>query len=54
MLEVPVLRDDARQEIIQRGGIGKQLLVKVARIPFDKDIADIEDKGARPRNAAQP
>jgi len=54
MLEMPVMRDDPRQKIFQRGRIGNQLLVKVARVPFDKDIADVENKGARPRNAAQP
>jgi hypothetical protein len=46
------MRHHSREEILQRGGIGNQLFVKVARIPVDEDMAYVEDDRARPRQRA--
>jgi hypothetical protein len=47
VLEMPFLGDDVRQKRFERLIILDQALVEVTRIPFEEDVADIEDDGVR-------
>jgi hypothetical protein len=52
VLEMPFLGDDVRQKRFERLIVLDQALVEVTRIPFEEDLADIEDDGvtASPRS----
>ena len=54
MLEMPVLRDDRRQERVERPFVVEQAPVEDPRIPIVQDVSDVEDDRRRMTAANQP